>query len=408
MVVRHCMDSRIARKPCQTENLAWLAHGGALGAPASKPSGVPLQSQVYLSCHTRTARMLVLAPQDSAIHQRLTEDLAQVRRLFAGELQSDLDCVNKLATYVERYHGKMLRPMLVLITAMAVRPDPQPDPQPNPQTDSQLHPRLQVAAAVVEMVHMATLVHDDVLDDAQMRRRGATINHLRGNEAAVMLGDYLISHAYHLCSSLGSAAISRIVADATNTVCEGELLQLDHRNNLALDEPTYFQAITRKTASLCGACCRVAAELCGCDQAVTAAVTGYGRSLGVAFQVVDDVLDLTGDPATVGKTLGQDLAKGKMTLPLIHAMASVAGPQREALEGLLLAQTDPSLSDQARAQGAGRIRELLEAGDSLKYARGKALGLIADAKASILEHLSDSPARTFMLDMADAVITRRS
>src|SRR5690606_33082713 len=138
-------------------------------------------------------------------------------------------------------------PMLVLVSGMAT------------ERSSGLCDAHRVVATVVEMVHMATLVHDDILDDAQVRRRGATVNHLHGNESAVMLGDYLISHAYHLCSSLDQPAVSRIIADATNVVCEGELLQLANRNNWALDEKTYFEIIRRKTASLCGTCCRLGA-----------------------------------------------------------------------------------------------------------------------------------------------------
>ncbi len=350
--------------------------------------------------------MPVLAPQDSAIRQRLDGDLEQVRRLFARELESDLPCVNELVTHAQRYHGKMLRPMLVLVTSMAVRPPAHA--QISGAKPEQTEQGYLVAAAVVEMVHMATLVHDDILDEARMRRRGATINHLRGNEAAVMLGDYLISHAYHLCSSLSRTDISRIVAHATNTVCEGELLQLANRHNLDLDEQTYFQIITRKTASLCGACCRIAAELDGCEEPVAQAMYGYGQTLGIAFQVVDDVLDLTGDQATVGKTLGQDLAKGKLTLPLIHALAALDDGGRQELRRLLSDQADPSLSDEAAAQGARRIVQLLEAGNCLDYARDRALGLIDQAKAHAVKHLPDTPVRAFMLDMADAVVTRRS
>lgn len=340
--------------------------------------------------------MSVLTTQDSPLTQRLDGELARVRRLFAQELQSDLSCVNELAGHAQRYHGKMLRPMLVLAAAMAVEPDTQT-----------ADPKYLVAAAVVEMVHMATLVHDDVLDEARMRRRGQTINQLRGNEAAVMLGDYLISHAYHLCSSLNSPSISRIIAHATNTVCEGELLQLSHRGDLNLDEPTYFDIITRKTASLCGACCRVAAELSGCAQGVTDALYAYGETLGVAFQIIDDVLDLTGDPATVGKTLGLDLAKGKLTLPLIHAIASADDAQRRELLDLLKAQSDPALSEQDAAAGTRRVREILEAGKSLEYARGKAVALVEKAQYALIGCLDDTPARAYLLCMSDSVLTRR-
>jgi octaprenyl-diphosphate synthase len=284
----------------------------------------------------------------------------------------------------------------VLMTAMAVEPG----------RDKSQHKHL-VAAAVVEMVHMATLVHDDILDDARMRRQGATINYLQGNEAAVMLGDYLISHAYHLCSSLGSPEISRMIAHATNTVCEGELLQLANRHQLGLDEPTYFKIITRKTASLCGACCRVTAELSDCEPNVAEALYRYGETLGIAFQIIDDVLDLTGDQAVVGKTLGQDLAKGKLTLPLIHAIASSGEPVRGELIGLLKSQAEAGLLDDQAKAGAGRVREILLAGDSLDYARDKAVSLVESAKSGLIENLEETPARAYLLGLADSVVTRR-
>ncbi len=333
---------------------------------------------------------------DELLRSRLDADLVEVRRVFAEELVSDLGCVNQLVEHVQRYHGKMLRPMLVLMTAMAIEPD-------RDRTD----PRHLTAAAVVEMVHMATLVHDDVLDDAEMRRRGQTINQLKGNEAAVMLGDYLISHAYHLCSSLDEPRISRIIAEATNTVCEGELLQLSRRHDVAMDEQTYDTIITRKTASLCGACCRIAAVLSGCDQATADALYEYGEKLGIAFQIIDDVLDLTGDPDCVGKSLGRDLAKGKLTLPLIRAIKVSEGADREALLDLIKQQADPGLSEQDALAGSDRIRQLLSATDGMTYTRDRAIALVEQAKTCLHEQLPDSPARTSLLQLADTVISRR-
>ncbi len=340
--------------------------------------------------------MSVLTSQDSTVRQRLDADLVEVGRLFAEELKSDLACVNELAEHAQRYHGKMLRPMLVLATAMAV--------EPGRERTGREH---LTAAAVVEMVHMATLVHDDVLDDARMRRQGATINHLQGNEAAVMLGDYLISHAYHLCSSLGSSAVSRMVAHATNTVCEGELLQLSNRHALGLTEQTYFEIIKRKTASLCGVCCGVSAELSGCEKKVADALYGYGETLGIAFQIIDDVLDLAGDQATVGKTLGQDLAKGKLTLPLIHAIGACEGGGREALLGLLKSQAQAGVSAEQARDNAGRVREVLTAGKSLDYAREKAASLVQRAKLGLIENLEETAARAYLLGLADSVVMRK-
>src|SRR3954470_941999 len=206
--------------------------------------------------------------------------LEAVERLFHDELSSDLACVNTLVKHVSRFRGKMLRPCLVLLAGRAC---------------GELTEAHNVIATVVEMVHMATLVHDDVLDEAELRRKGATINHLRGNEAAVMLGDYLISHSYHLCSSLDSQLASRLIARTTNQVCEGELLQIDNRNNLDLTEATYLKIITRKTAVLCGACTLLGAEFAGANKALVSRMEMYGLSLGIAFQIQDDILDIVGD-----------------------------------------------------------------------------------------------------------------
>ncbi len=340
--------------------------------------------------------MSVLSIGDPTLTHRLEADLQQVRRVFARELESDLACVNELAGLVQRYHGKMLRPMLVLTTAMALEPGAE-------TTDE----RFLVAAAVVEMVHVATLVHDDVLDEADMRRSGPTLNHLYGNEAAVMLGDYLISHAYHLCSSLGDTRVSRLIARATNTVCEGELLQLSNRRNLELDEPTYFDIITRKTASLCGACCHVAAVLSGAKPEAGDALYQFGETLGVAFQIVDDLLDLTGETDAVGKTLGLDLAKGKLTLPLIHAIGRSADSDKARLLDLLRAQADPQLSEADRRAGADEVRRMLEQGGSLDYARDTAASLVERAKGILVDTLADTPARAYLVGLSERVLTRR-
>lgn len=330
--------------------------------------------------------MVILGIEHGALGERVAAELAEIESRFAAELVSDLACVNDLARHLEQYRGKMLRPMLVLLSGLAAEPV-------QPLVDAH-----RVLAAVVEMVHMATLVHDDVLDESQMRRRGFTINHLRGNEAAVMLGDYLISHAYHLCSSINDQAAARLIASATNTVCEGELLQLSNRNNWSLDEQTYFQIIRRKTAALCGVSCRVGAMFSHAPRPRCDAMDRYGELLGIAFQIIDDVLDLTGDPAVVGKSLGKDLEKGKLTLPLIHRLETALPAQRQVLIDLLRSD---------RPERAVEIGQLLTASDSVAYARRRAEQLIEQAKGQLLG-LADSPARAVLMQMADAVITRQS
>src|SRR5688572_27874082 len=195
----------------------------------------------------------------------IAPQLAAVERRFDEELASDLACVNALVKHVSRFRGKMLRPTLLLLAGKAC---------------GELTEAHVTLATVVEMVHMATLVHDDVLDEAEVRQKGATINHLRGNEAAVLLGDYLISHSYHLCSSLDSQLASRTIARTTNRVCEGELLQIDNRNRIDLAEETYLEIITRKTASLCATCCQLGATFAGGTPQQVEKLERYGLALG--------------------------------------------------------------------------------------------------------------------------------
>lgn len=311
----------------------------------------------------------------------IAPELRQVETLFEQELHSQISCVNVLTRHVSRFRGKMLRPMLVLLSGRAC---------------GQLQKSHIVIATVVEMIHMASLVHDDVLDDAELRRKGATINHLRGNEAAVLLGDYMVSHAYHLCSSLDSQFASRAVARTTNEVCEGELMQIDNRNNYDLTEKTYFQIITRKTASLCGACSMLGARLAGESDSVVENMERYGRRIGEAFQIQDDILDLVGDVRAVGKTLGTDIEKGKMTLPMIHFMRSAPRQHRELLRSLLEGQ-EPDKAE--------KIRNLILPSDSIEYARNKARSLIQEAQLA-LRGLKENPGATALHTVAGFVVDR--
>ena len=311
-----------------------------------------------------------IAPQLAAVDQR-----------FRQELDTDLACVNALVKHVSRFRGKMLRPMLVLLAGKAV----------GQLTDAHV-----TIATVVEMVHMATLVHDDVLDEAELRRKGATINHLRGNEAAVLLGDYLISHSYHLCSSLESQLASRMIARTTNQVCEGELLQIDNRNNWELDEETYLRIITLKTASLCATCCGLGARLSGASEADVRRLETYGLSLGIAFQITDDILDLVGEENVVGKTLGIDIEKQKLTLPIIHFLKSAPAEHRALLRSLLKSRDADKIE---------RIRNLILPSRSIEYARDRALELV-DRARSALSELPESEPRGVLDLMAEFVVSR--
>jgi octaprenyl-diphosphate synthase len=317
----------------------------------------------------------------AAVSGSIRNELAEVDACFTQELSSSIPAVQGLLKYVSRFRGKMLRPVLLLLTAKAA---------------GRLTREHVVLAAVVEMVHMATLVHDDVLDEAELRRKGATINHLKGNEAAVMLGDLLISHAFHLCSSLESQSASRLIGRTTNALCEGELLQIDQRNNLDLSEEIYFAVIARKTAALVAASCRLGAAHAGADETVVDAMERFGKAVGTAFQIQDDLLDLTGDVREVGKTLGIDVEKGKLTLPLIHFLRTAPKEHRELLKSLLRS-AEPDKSE--------KIRNLVLPSGSLEYARQTAERLVDEAR-ECLKVLPASESRD-ALDLAARFVVHR-
>jgi len=335
-------------------------------------------------------RPTLLGAEVTAAHAsvalRLAEELEQVERFFDQQLVSELPEVNELCRYVERYRGKMLRPSLMLLTGMAVR---------GTEIDGAINDRHRMIGAVVEMIHMATLVHDDVLDEAEIRRRGRTVNSLRGNETAVILGDYLISNAFHLCSRAGEPWINMALGKTTNTLCEGELVQLAHRDDLDLDEARYFDIVRRKTASLVAACCGIGARLSGAPEPLADALCEFGNDLGVAFQIQDDLLDLEGHQEVVGKSLGRDLAKGKLTLPVIlHlASASMDVKQRESALALVAQRDVQGLLTAMRASG------------SLDRARDRAMELVSRAR-SRLSLLPPGPARDFLSDAAATVVRR--
>ncbi len=316
------------------------------------------------------------------LYSPITDDLSVCERIFRDELISDQGFISDLCNHVARFHGKRLRPALLLLTARAC---------------GMVTPAHHVLAAVVEMVHIATLVHDDVLDEADIRRRAATVNRLWGNERAVLMGDFLISHAFHLCSSLDSQEAARVIGHTTNTICEGEMMQVANRYNYELDEELYLEIIARKTASLIGTCCQLGAEFADADPETVRGMRRFGMALGTAFQITDDVLDLIGDEAEVGKSLGRDIAEGKLTLPLIHCLHTGNSATRSALRVLLDGGPPARHHD---------VTRLLADCGSVDYARTVADGYIAEARDA-LAALPESDARASLATMADFVLARR-
>jgi octaprenyl-diphosphate synthase len=280
-----------------------------------------------------------------AIYAPVAKELAEVERILKAELRSDYPFVDELVRYGCLLGGKRLRPALLLLTAKATG---------SPITHEHL-----TLAAVVEMIHTATLVHDDVLDEAVMRRHLATVNARWDNEASVLLGDFLFTHAFYLASTLDTVVGCRLIGRATNIVCEGELRQIGTRGNFALTEGEYLEIIEAKTAELTAVSCRLGALFAGASDEQVEQLDGFGRDLGVAFQIADDLLDVQGEEQATGKSLGTDLQKQKPTLPVIRALELATVGDRQAMLELLTGD-----SRQPR-----RLAPYLERYEALAYAR---------------------------------------
>jgi octaprenyl-diphosphate synthase len=254
-----------------------------------------------------------------------------------------------------------------------------------------------VLAAVVEMIHTATLVHDDVLDEASLRRHRETINARSDNEASVLVGDFLFTHAFYLASSLETTYACQTIGRATNVVCAGELRQVHSRGNFDLSEAEYLSIIEAKTAELCACCCRLGAHYAGADVATVDALDRFGRNLGISFQIADDMLDLVGDESAMGKSLGTDLEKQKLTLPVIRLLAESSPTQRAEIIELL--------SSKNRADRS-QVSVWLEQSGALAYARDKARRY-ADAAGAEIRHLPPGRARDALVAVAELVVSRQ-
>jgi octaprenyl-diphosphate synthase len=240
------------------------------------------------------------------IRQPVADELRRLDEVIVARLASDVVLVNQVSQYIIGAGGKRLRPLSVLLAARACG-----------YTGEQ-HVD---AAAIIEFIHTATLLHDDVVDGSDLRRGRDTANHVFGNEASVLVGDYLYSRAFQMMVDLGDLRIHEVMANATNTIAMGEVLQLMNAHDPDTTEERYLEVIYRKTAKLFEAGAQMAAVLAGAPPEVEQAMIDYGRHLGTAFQLVDDALDYNADSAELGKNVGDDLAEGKPTLPLIYAMA---------------------------------------------------------------------------------------
>jgi octaprenyl-diphosphate synthase len=321
----------------------------------------------------------------------VAEDLARVDVLIRRRLDSDVALVSQVAEYIVVSGGKRLRPALLLLASGAAGYRGKSGDPPGGGTRLEL-------AAVVEFIHTATLLHDDVVDESPLRRGRSTANAAFGNAAAVLVGDFLYSRAFQMMVEADNMRVMQVLAEATNTIAGGEVLQLMGSHDPEVDEARYLEVIRRKTAKLFEAAARLGGVLAGSPAAIETGLADYGMHVGTAFQLIDDVLDYSGDAATIGKSLGDDLAEGKPTLPLIRVMRT-GNPHQAALVRRAIVE--------GGREAFGGVLEAIRACGALDYARDAALRE-AEAAARALAPLPASEFKQSLLELASFSVTRSS
>lgn len=316
-----------------------------------------------------------------ALYAPIATELADVEATLRRELSSEFPFVDELVRYGNMLGGKRLRPALLLLSARAI---------------GSVAPAHIVLGAVVEMIHTATLVHDDVIDEADTRRHLATVNARWDNQASVLLGDFLFTHAFYLSSTLDTVFACRTIGRATNVVCEGELRQKGNRGNFELGEEEYTSIIEGKTAELTACSCLLGAHFAGADEEVAQRFSDYGRHLGIAFQIADDLLDVLGSEAVTGKSLGTDLDQQKPTLPLIRLLQQLSAEERETVLGIM------------QTEGIDRRESLspwFTRSDAIEYTKQRAQWHANQARQQ-LDGLPSTPALQVLRKLTDFVVLR--
>jgi len=312
----------------------------------------------------------------------ISAEMARVDTLIRDRLGSDVPLVRDVADYIVAGGGKRLRPALLLLTAAAA--------------GYRGEARFELAA-VVEFIHTATLLHDDVVDDSRLRRGRDTANANFGNAAAVLVGDFLYSRAFQMMVGVNSMRVMRVLADATNTIAEGEVLQLMNCRDPGVDEARYLEVVRRKTAKLFEAAARLGGILGGLSSDQENGLAAYGMHLGTAFQLIDDVLDYSGEEDSIGKSLGDDLAEGKPTLPLIRVLEAGTPQQAEFVRRAIVSG--------GRDDFAG-VLAAINATGALEYTREVARGQ-ADAARRAIDGLPPSIWKETLLELSTFSVTRQ-
>ncbi len=323
------------------------------------------------------------SPDFDAIAALAADDRKAVDRLISTSLESDVALVSQVSEYIVMSGGKRLRPLIVLLAARALG------------YDGEQHVR---AAAIIEFIHTATLLHDDVVDSSARRRGRDSANTVFGNQASVLVGDFLYSRAFQMMVEIGDMRVMRILADATNTIAAGEVMQLMNVHDPDTSEEDYRQVIYRKTARLFEAGAQIAAVLCHKDSAIEKSMIEYGRHLGTAFQLVDDALDYDSSADELGKNVGDDLAEGKATLPLIYAMHNASESDGKLIRNAIL---------EGGLDQLGRITAIIRSTGALQYTADKAREA-ADCAIASLSVVPESAHKQALVSIAELSIQRRS
>ncbi|MCU5773421.1 octaprenyl diphosphate synthase [Erwiniaceae bacterium BAC15a-03b] len=316
------------------------------------------------------------------INELTAQDMAAVNETILEQLNSDVSLINQLGYYIISGGGKRIRPMIAVLAARAIN-----------YTGKQ-HVTV---AALIEFIHTATLLHDDVVDESDMRRGKATANAAFGNAASVLVGDFIYTRAFQMMTSLGSLRVLALMSEAVNVIAEGEVLQLMNCNDPDITEESYMRVIYSKTARLFEAAAQSSAILADASEAQEKALQDYGRYIGTAFQLIDDLLDYSADGQTLGKNVGDDLSEGKPTLPLLHAMQH-GNPEQAAM------------IRKAIEEGNGRhllepVLETMRQCGSLEWTRSRA-EQEADKAITALKALPESPSRSALEALAHMSVQR--
>ena len=323
------------------------------------------------------------SPNFADVVELARDDMDAVDRLISTSLESDVALVSQVSQYIVTSGGKRLRPLLVLLAVRALG------------YEGKQHIR---SAAIIEFIHTATLLHDDVVDSSARRRGRDTANTVFGNQASVLVGDFLYSRAFQMMVDIDSMRVMQILSDATNTIAAGEVMQLMNVHDPDITEESYRQVIYRKTARLFEAGAQIAAVLAGRDPADEVAMVTYGQNLGAAFQLVDDALDYNASADELGKNLGDDLAEGKATLPLIYAMQQAVPEDKELIRNAIVEGGLDQLE---------RITAIIKTTGALEYTARRAQEA-ADTAIAALSDIPDSAHKQALIAIAEFSIQRRS